>query len=109
MPGGVARGQNLGHLYFGSKFWFKFDWWCTCISHEPMIRNHSYFNHRYPIGFALFLSVRTLGPCPGVGARGQNLGHIENVLFLHSVFLSLCSYLNKYLKECIPVWIIDTL
>ena len=50
---------------FGSKFWFKFHWWC--ISHEPMIRNHSYFNHRYPIGFALFLSVRTVGPCPGVG------------------------------------------
>ena len=24
MPGGGARGQNLGHLYFGSKFWFKF-------------------------------------------------------------------------------------
>ena len=52
MPGGGARGQNLGHLYFGSKFWFKFLWWC--ISHEPMIRNHSYFNHRYPIGFAFF-------------------------------------------------------
>ena len=65
MPGGEARGQNLGHLYFGSKFWFKFHWWC--IFHEPMIRNHSYFNHRYPIGFALFLSVRTMGPCPGVG------------------------------------------
>ena len=45
MPGGGARGQNLGHLYFGSKFWFKFHWWC--ISHEPMIRSHSYFNHRY--------------------------------------------------------------
>ena len=26
MPGGGARGQNLGHLYFGSKFWFKFHW-----------------------------------------------------------------------------------
>ena len=24
------------------------------VSLEPMIRNHSYFNHRYPIGFALF-------------------------------------------------------
>ena len=67
MPRGGARGQNLGHLYFGSKFGFKFHLWCTCISHEPMIRNHSYFNHRYPIGFALFLSVQTLGPCPGVG------------------------------------------
>ena len=49
----LFRGQNLGHLLFGSKFWFKFLWWC--ISHEPMIRNHSYFNRRSPIGFALFL------------------------------------------------------
>ena len=38
---------------FMSKFLLKFLWWC--ISHELMIRNHSYFNHRYPIGFALFL------------------------------------------------------
>ena len=26
-----------------------------CISLELMIRNHSYFNQRYPIGFAMFL------------------------------------------------------
>ena len=38
---------------FMSKFLLKFLWWC--ISHEPIIRNHSYFNHRYPIRFALFL------------------------------------------------------
>ena len=38
---------------FMSKFLLKFLWWC--ISHELMIRNHSYFNHRYPIGFAVFL------------------------------------------------------
>ena len=74
MPGDGARGQNLGHLYFGSKFWFKFQHWC--ISHEPMIRNHSYFYHRYPIGFAL-----DLGSMPGDEARDQNLGHLENVLF----------------------------
>ena len=24
MPGGGARGQKLGHLSFGSKFWFNF-------------------------------------------------------------------------------------
>ena len=79
MPGGGARGQNLGHLYFGSNFWFKFLWWC--ISHEPMIRNHSYFNHRYPIGFAFFSVSSDPGSMPGGGARGQNLGHLENVLF----------------------------
>ena len=40
-------------MEFMSKFLLKFLWWC--ISHELMIRNRSYFNHRYPIGFALFL------------------------------------------------------
>ena len=40
MPGGGVRGQNLGHLYFGSKFWFKFH--CRCISHEPMIKSSSH-------------------------------------------------------------------
>ena len=94
MPGGGARGQNLGHLYFGSKFWFKFHWWC--ISHEPMIRNHSYFNHRYPIGSALFLSVQTFGPCPGVGLEVKIYVTLK-MCYLHSVFSSLCSYLNKYL------------
>ena len=78
MPRGGARGQNLGHLYFGSKFGFKFHLWC--ISHEPMIRNHSYFNHS---SYRLcFVSVSSdLGSMPGGGARGQNLGHLENVLF----------------------------
>ena len=52
-------------MEFMSKFMLKF--LLCCISHEPLIRNHLYFNHRYPIGFALFLYVRTLGPCPGVG------------------------------------------
>ena len=33
---------------------------------------------------------------PGGGARGQNLGHLENVLFTEC-FSSLSSYLNKYL------------
>ena len=78
MPGGRARGQNLGHLYFGSKFWLKFLWWC--ISHEPMIKNQSYFNHRNPIGFAFFCQFGPWVHARG-GARGQNLGHLENVLF----------------------------
>ena len=42
-----------------------------------------------------FVSVSSdPGSMPGGGARGQNLGHLEN---LHSVFSSLSSYLNKYL------------
>ena len=57
-------------MEFMSKFLLKFLWWC--ISHELMIRNHSYFNRRYPIGFVCFVSV-SLDPAsmPGVGARGQ--------------------------------------
>ena len=46
--------RNSGMLVeFMLKFLLKFLWWC--ISHEPMIRNLSYFNYRYFIGFALFL------------------------------------------------------
>ena len=50
---------------FMSKFLLKF--LCWCISHELMIRNHSYFNHRYPIGFALLahLSRRLTGELIG--------------------------------------------
>ena len=58
--------RNSGtFVEFMSKFWLKF--LKRCISHEPMVRNYSYLDHRYPIGFALFLLVWTLGPCPGVG------------------------------------------
>ena len=61
-------------MEFTSKFWLKFLY--RCISHEPMVRNHSYLDHRYPIGFALFPRVRTPGPMPEGGAGGQNLGHL---------------------------------
>ena len=37
---------------FMSKFWLKFLKWC--IAYDPMIRNLSYLDHRYPIGIALF-------------------------------------------------------
>ena len=46
------------------------------ISHEPMIRNHSYLDYRYPVGLALFLWVRTPRSMQGGGARVQNLGHL---------------------------------
>ena len=65
MPGGGARGQNLGHLLFGSKFWLKFIWWC--IYHESMTGNHSFLDFRYPIRFALFPWVRTQGSILGGG------------------------------------------
>ena len=45
--------RNSGtFVEFMSKFWLKFLY--RCISHEPMVRNYSYLDHRYPIGFALF-------------------------------------------------------
>ena len=47
-----------------------------CISHTPMIRNHSYLDYRYLIGFALFPSFQTSGSIPGGGARVQNLGDL---------------------------------
>ena len=59
---------------FMSKFWLTFLLWC--VSHEPTIRNCSYLDHRYPIGFALFPCVRTPRSMPEGGARGQNLGHL---------------------------------
>ena len=44
-----------------------------------------------------FVSVSSdPGSMPGGGARGQNLGHLK-MCYLHSVFSSLSSYLNKYL------------
>ena len=61
-------------MEFMSKFLLKFLWWC--ISHEPMIRNHSYLDHSYHIGFAVFSCVQIPGSMPVRGARGQNLGHL---------------------------------
>ena len=46
------------------------------ISHEPMIRNHSYLDHTYPVWFVLFPMVQTPGFVPRGGARGQNLCHL---------------------------------
>ena len=42
-----------------------------------MVRNYSYLDHRYPIGFALYPSLRAPGSMPGGGGRDQNLGHLE--------------------------------
>ena len=60
-----------------------------------MIRNHSFLDFWYSIRFALFpLWVRTQGSILGGGARVQNLGHLENVLFIKP-FSSLSSYLTN--------------
>ena len=55
-------------------FMLKFLKWG--ISHQPLIRKHSYLDHRYPGGSALIPWLLTPGPMPRGGARGQNLGHL---------------------------------
>ena len=45
------------------------------ISHEPLIRKHSYLDHRYPGGSSFIPWLLTPGSMPQVGARGQKLGH----------------------------------
>ena len=58
---------------------------------QPLIRKHSYLNHRYPVG-----------SIPGEGgggvARGQNLEHIQKVVFL------CLSFLEVYISESIHSW-----
>ena len=46
-----------------------------CIS-EPLIRKHSYLDHRYPGGSAFIPWLLTPGSMPQDGARGQNLGQL---------------------------------
>ena len=64
-------------------FTFKFLKWG--ISHQPLIRNHSYLDHRYPGGSAFIPWLLTLGSMPQGGARGQNLGHLKKFFFYFSV------------------------
>ena len=51
-------------------FTLKFIKWG--ISHQPLIRNHSYLDHRYPGASALIPWLLTPGSMPRGGARGQN-------------------------------------
>ena len=51
------------------------------ISQQPLIRKHSYLDHRYPRGSAFIPSLLTLGSMPHGGARGQNLRHLKKVFF----------------------------
>ena len=55
------------------------------ISHEPLIRKHSYLDHRYPGGSAFIPWLLTPGSMPQGEARGQNLGHLWKVFFYFSV------------------------
>ena len=46
------------------------------ISHQPLIRKHSYLDHRFPGGSAFIPWLLTPGSIPRGGARDQNLGHL---------------------------------
>ena len=57
--------SSLVHYILRQKvFRLKFLLWS--ISHTPTVRNHSYLDQMYPIGFTLFQCV----PSPRVHARG---------------------------------------
>ena len=64
-------------------FTLKFLRWS--ISHQPPIRKHSYFTHRYPGGSAFIPRLLTPGSMSQGGAGGQNLGHLLKVFFYFSV------------------------
>ena len=71
-------------------FTLKFRKWG--ISQQPLIRKHSYLDHRYPGGLAFILWLLTSGSMPRAGAKGQNLGHLSQSVFLLSL-------LWKYLMQ----------
>ena len=47
------------------------------IFYQPLIRKHSYLDHRYPGGSAFIPWLLTPGSMPRGGARGQKLGHLS--------------------------------
>ena len=46
------------------------------VSHQPLIRKHSYLDNRYPGGLAFIPWLLTPGSVTQGGARRQNLGHL---------------------------------
>ena len=46
------------------------------ISQQPLIRKHSYLDHRYPGGSAFIPRLVAPGSMPQGGARCQKLGHL---------------------------------
>ena len=60
----------------------QFEW---SISHQPLIRKHSYLDHRYSGGSVFIPWLLTPGSMPRGGAIGQNLGHLLKVFFYFSV------------------------
>ena len=46
------------------------------ISHQPLIRKHSYLDHWYPGGSTFIPWLLTIGFMPRDGAKGKKLGHL---------------------------------
>ena len=67
--------DSVSFMELLQSFTLKFLKWG--ISHQPLIRKHSYLDHRYPWGSAFIPWFLTPGSMPQGGARGQNLGHIK--------------------------------
>ena len=105
MPGGGARGQNLGHL---KKCFFQVLFWnhLMLIPDKQLIRIHSYMITWYHAVLALTpLRLQTGGCMPGGGARGQNLEHLRfffsftcfivwNYLYLNHFYLNKRRYIG---------------
>ena len=58
-------------------------------------------DHRYPVGLAFILYHRTLGSILGDGVRGQNLVHLQKVVFLCLSFLEVYIFATTYQKAFI--------
>ena len=55
------------------------------ISHQPLIRKHSYLDHRYTGGSAFIAWLLTPGSMPRGGARDQKQDTFKKVFFYFSV------------------------
>ena len=64
---------------------------------QLLIRKHSYLNHRYPVGSMPWGG----GVGGGGGARGQNLEHLQKVVFLCWSFLEVYIFATTYQKAFI--------
>ena len=72
------------------------------ISHQPLIRKHSYLDHRYPGGSAFSPWLLTPESMPQGGDRGQNLGQCFSTLLLWQQLMQIVgqTWLNLVTWTC---------
>ena len=78
--------RGIYHKVFHRVAWKFLKWG---ISHQPLIRKHSYLDHRYPGGSAFIPWLLTPGSILKGEARGQKLGHFWKVFFFFFFFFFL--------------------